>query len=263
MRLATWNVNGIRACWGQGLSDFLQRERPEVLGVQEVKCGLAELPSEVREPPGYRTLWHVSGRAGYSGVGMFVRQDVWKEGLWSVAGLGCPEIDQEGRVLTLELPDQFFVTCYFPNSGPGGRRLSYKLSFCRLLERFLGHLHARGKPILLAGDLNIAAQDLDVHCPRSAAGEPGFLTAERSWLQGFLEGPWVDVFRRDHPDEPGHYTWWSYFDDDRAKNRGWRIDSFLVTAELAPRVRCEIRPLVLGSDHCPVVATLPGAGAEG
>ncbi len=256
MKIATWNVNGIRAAWGNGLSQFLHSEAPDILAVQEVKSRPEALPEEILRPPGYRTLWHCAARPGYSGVGMFLREDRLPEGLWHVAGLGLPEFDLEGRVLTLELPELFYVTAYFPNSGSGGRRIPYKLEFCQAMERFLANLERRGKPALLAGDLNIAPYPLDVHSVEGAAGEAGFLPPERAWLRRFLEGPWVDVFRRDHPDEPGHYTWWAFFDDDREQNRGWRIDSFLASEALAPRLSCRIHHQVRGSDHCPVVATL-------
>ncbi len=187
---------------------------------------------------------------------MFLRESLAQENPWWVAGIGLPEFDCEGRVLTLELADFFFVTSYFPNSGPGGRRIEYKIDFCRAMETFCANLRRRGKGVLLAGDLNIAPYPIDVHCSESASGESGFLPRERAWLTELLRGPWVDVFRRDHPDEPGHYTWWTFFDDDREANRGWRIDSFLASDDLAPRVRCEIHGQVRGSDHCPVLATV-------
>ena len=256
MRIASWNVNGIRACWDKGLADYLRETAPDILGVQEVKARPGGLPPEITSPPGYRTLWHGAARPGYSGVGLFVSEAWASRGLWHVAGMGLPEVDCEGRVITLELPDFFYVNVYFPNSGLGGRRMAYKLEFCLRMETFLANLRRRGKPVLLAGDLNIAPYPIDVHDTEKAGGEAGYLPPERAWLRRFLEGPWVDVFRRDHPGESGHYTWWTFFDDDRAANRGWRIDTFVASDELAPRVRCEIHAGVMGSDHCPVAATL-------
>lgn len=256
MRIATWNVNGIRSAWGNGLAAYLRDEAPDVLAVQEVKSRPEALPEEIRCPPGYRTLWHCAARPGYSGVGMFLRQESLPEPLWHVAGLGLPEFDLEGRVLTLELPELFYVAAYFPNSGPGGRRISFKLEFCLAVERFVTNLERRGKPVLLAGDLNIAPYPVDVYSVKGAAGEAGYLPPERAWLRRLLEGPWVDLFRRDHPEQSGHYTWWSFFDDDREQNRGWRIDSFLASASLAPRLSCKIHSHVRGSDHCPVMAHL-------
>lgn len=259
MKIASWNVNGIRTAWEKGVRDYLATSEPDVLGIQEVKSARSALPEEIVNPPGYRTIWHCAGRPGYSGVGFFVKEELAASGLWSVAGMGRPEIDVEGRVLTLELPDFFYVTAYFPNSGPGGRRLDYKLSFCRLMEKFCANLERRGKPVVLAGDLNIAPFPIDVFSTDDSAGASGYLPAERAWLRTFLEGPWVDIFRRDRAEESGHYTWWSFFDEDRANNRGWRIDSFLASEAFAPRVRCEIHSQVMGSDHCPVMATIEGA----
>ncbi len=256
MRIATWNVNGIRTAWEKGLREYLTVTAPDVLGVQEVKSTLSSLPEEIVNPPGYRTLWHCAGRPGYSGVGFFIKEELAASGLWSVAGMGCPEVDAEGRMLTLELPEFFHVTAYFPNSGEGGRRLQYKMEFCRLIEKFCTNLERRGKPVLLAGDLNIAPFPIDVYSTEDSSGTSGFLPAERTWLRKLLEGPWVDVFRRDHPEEKGHFTWWSFFDEDRANNRGWRIDSFLASVSFAPRVRCEIHSQVTGSDHCPVMAVI-------
>jgi exodeoxyribonuclease-3 len=256
VRIASWNVNGIRAAWGNGLSEYLATVAPDILGVQEVKSHRAALPPEILDPPGYRTIWHSAGRPGYSGVGLFVSEHLAAANPWFVRGMGRPEVDAEGRVLTLELPDFFFVTAYFPNSGAGGRRIDYKLDFCRGIEKFCSNLERRGKPVLLAGDLNIAPYPIDVFSTDDASGTSGYLPPERAWLRGFLEGPWVDVFRRDHPEQPGHFTWWSFFDNDREENRGWRIDSFLVSATLADRVRCEIQSHVKGSDHCPVLATV-------
>ena len=258
MKLATWNVNGIRAAWGNGLADFLNDEKPDLLGIQEVKCQQNDLPPEIHEPEGYRAFWHCGGRPGYSGVAVLVRRSAI-DPVWTVSGLGLPEFDREGRVLTVEMPGFFFVTAYFPNSGPGGRRVAYKLEFCRRIAQFCESLRRRGKPVILCGDLNIAPGDIDVYDAQGAAGSAGFLQAERDWLAEFLRGNWVDVFRRDQPQAPDCFTWWSFFDEDRANNRGWRIDSFLVSDDLAPVVKSEHRVEVMGSDHCPVVAEV---GAE-
>jgi exodeoxyribonuclease-3 len=256
VRISTWNVNGIRACWDKGLARYLQTVAPEVMGVQEVKGQREGLPAGIGSPPGYRTLWHCAARPGYSGVGMFVKEEWAARVLWHVMGVGIPTVDEEGRVMTLELPDFFYVNAYFPNSGEGGRRIGYKLEFCAWMETFLTNLRRRGKPVLLAGDLNIAPHPIDVHSTMSAAGQAGYLPPERLWLRRFLEGPWVDVFRRDRPEETGHFTWWSFYEGERDLNMGWRIDTFIASEDLAPRVRCEIHSQVMGSDHCPVMATI-------
>lgn len=252
MRVVSWNVNGIRACWENGLKDFLQAEKPDVIAFQEVKSQLDALPSEIAEPEGYTPYWHCGGRPGYSGVGVFVRDDRPRP-LWWVKGLGLPEVDREGRVLTLEFETFFLVTSYFPNSGPGGRRLPFKIRFCEKIKLFCENLLQRGKEVLLTGDLNIAPSPLDLHAPQQAKGQPGTLRGEVSWLDGLIKDGWVDVFRRDRPEEKGHYSWWSFFDQDREHNRGWRIDHSVASAGLSQRVKAHLRPDVFGSDHCPVV----------
>lgn len=256
VRIATWNVNGIRAAWSKGLGEYLAGQAPDILGLQEVKSHPADLPAEILQPAGYRSLWHSAARSGYSGVGMYVKEGLAARQPWFVRGIGRPEIDAEGRLLTLELPDFYLITAYFPNSGPGGRRMGFKLEFCLALETFCANLRRRGKPVLLCGDLNIAPYPVDVFDTIAVAGEAGYLPPEREWLRRFLEGPWVDVFRRDHPDQPGHFTWWSFYEGERDKNMGWRIDSFLASEDLAPRVSVQIHCDVRGSDHCPVMATV-------
>lgn len=253
MRIVSWNVNGIRACWESSLRDFLQAERPDVICFQEVKSQWRSLPEEIASPSGYRALWHCGGRPGYSGVGCLVRSDA-PQPVWWVKGIGIPEIDAEGRVLMLEFPDFFLVTAYFPNSGAGGRRLGFKLDFCRLLELFCQNLEKRGKGVILTGDFNIAPEDLDLYSVVANRGEPGTIPGEIRWMTEFLAKGWVDVFRRDRPEEPGHYSWWSFFDDDRRNNRGWRIDHVVASAALSQRLNAHLRPDVMGSDHCPVVA---------
>lgn len=255
MRIVSWNVNGIRACWGSGLRELLEKERPEIMLFQEVKSQRSNLPEEITSPPGYRTYWHCGGRPGYSGVGAFVSEQV-EQPTWIVKGLMVPEIDVEGRVLTLEFSDFFLITAYFPNSGGGGRRLAFKEEFCRLIRIFCENLRKRGKGVVLTGDFNIAPSELDLYSVRANLGEPGTLPSEVLWMNSLLSDGWVDVFRRDREGEAGHYSWWSFFDEDRAHNRGWRIDHVLADQEFAHRLEVELRPDVFGSDHCPVVAKM-------
>lgn len=253
MRIVSWNVNGIRACWGNGLREFLAQDRPDVITFQEVKSKPEALPDEILHPAGYRAVWHCGGRPGYSGVAAFIREDV-AQPLWFLKGLGLPEIDSEGRCLTLEFDDFFLVTTYFPNSGDRARRESYKIMFCRTMRTFCLNLLRRGKGVLLTGDYNIAPFDIDLHDPQSVKGQPGTLDSETGWMRSMLEEGWVDVFRRDRAGESGHYTWWSFFDQDRDYNRGWRIDHALAAGEdFSTRLTSHLRADVPGSDHCPVV----------
>ena len=172
---------------------------------------------------------------------------------WLLKGLGVPEVDAEGRVLTLEFDDFFLITAYFPNSGAGGRRLEFKSEFCRLMRLFGEGLEKRGKGVILTGDFNIAPDELDLYSVEANRGEPGTLPAEVTWMNEMTAAGWVDVFRRDREGESGHYSWWSFFDEDRAHNRGWRIDHVVATRELASRLQAELRPDIFGSDHCPLI----------
>ena len=255
MRIVSWNVNGIRACWETALQSFLENERPEVILFQEVKSQLSGLPPEIAAPVGYRPYWHTGGRPGYSGVGAYVSTDIAQPN-WLIKGIGVPEIDAEGRVLTLEFENFYLITAYFPNSGAGGRRLGFKTEFCRLMGIFCRGLASRGKAVVLTGDFNIAPSDLDLYSVDANRGEPGTLPAERAWMNEFTDEGWVDLFRRDREGEEGHYSWWSFFDDDRAANRGWRIDHAVSTGDIAARFTAELRPDIFGSDHCPLQLTL-------
>lgn len=250
--MVSWNVNGIRACWGNGLERFLREHKPHVITFQEVKSRPDALPPEILEPEGYRAVWHCGGRAGYSGVGAFISEE-GPQPSWILKGLGIPEIDAEGRSLLLEFEEFFLVSAYFPNSGDRARREPFKLEFLSKMQTFCRHLQGRGKGVLLTGDYNIAPFDIDLHNPSAVKGQAGTLDSEVNWMRAMLEQGWVDLFRRDHPEQPGHYSWWSFFDQDREHNRGWRIDHALATPDIASRMRAELRPDVTGSDHCPVV----------
>lgn len=255
MQIVSWNVNGIRACWGNGLEEFLRETTPDVITFQEVKSQVQTLPPEIVEPEGYRAIWHSGGRPGYSGVGAMIRKDA-PQPIWSLKGLGLPDIDAEGRVLTLEFESFFLVSAYFPNSGAGARRVKFKNRFCEKMQTFCENLRGRGKGVVLTGDFNIAPTPLDLHAADQVKGQPGTLSSEVGWMDRFLKAGWVDVFRRDKEGETGHYSWWSFFDDDREHNRGWRIDHVVASLEFSKRVTAKLRPDVFGSDHCPVVAEI-------
>ncbi len=248
MRIASWNVNGVRAAHKHGLCQWLAELKPDLVCLQETKAQADELPEEVRRPLDYQGLWHAGERPGYSGVAT-----LWKEKpLWWVEGLGIPEVDSEGRVVSVELEPFFLVNAYFPNSGDGGNRLPFKLDFCNSMLRFVKNLERRGKPVVLCGDFNIAHREIDTHDNDLNANHSGCLPGERAWMDQFLEEGFVDLFRH-HCSEPGHYTWWSYFAGERENNLGWRIDYFCCSRSLADQARCYHQAEVTGSDHCPVV----------
>jgi exodeoxyribonuclease-3 len=252
MRLASWNVNGIRAAARSGFLDWFEAEKADVVCLQEIKAFREQLEEPVIHPQGYHSYWHSAEKPGYSGTAIFSK----KEPLNVTEGIGIPAIDKEGRVLQAEFPDCVILNCYFPNSQRDHARLGYKLSFCKEMLKHCERLRKKGKHVIVCGDFNIAHREIDLKNPKSNQDNAGFLPEERAWLDEFARAGYVDTFRRFEPG-PGHYTWWSYRPGVREKNIGWRLDYHWVNGELADRLRkAEIQPLVTGSDHCPVVLTL-------
>lgn len=248
MRIFSWNVNGVRAAARGGLVPWLQREKPDVVCLQETKAHVEQLEPELSQPSGYHAQWHSAERRGYSGVATFSLEPP----LVVQEGLGVPEIDAEGRVLITEHVDVTVVNAYFPNSRHGGGRLWYKLLFLRHLRTWLRDRRAADKPALVCGDFNIAHREIDLANPKTNKANPGFLPEERAWLDAFTSDGYFDAFRRLHPDEVS-YTWWSYRGDVRNRNVGWRIDQFWLDERLAPRLESVVHQAdVRGSDHCPV-----------
>jgi exodeoxyribonuclease-3 len=248
VKLASWNVNGLRAALRAGLLDWLDAERPDAICLQEVKAHPDQVDAEALTRLGYRVWWHPAQRPGYSGVVTLSRH----EPVSVAIGMGRRDVDREGRVLQVEFPDFVLVNAYFPNSQRDHARLGFKLSFCRSLALRLGALRRAGKHVVLCGDYNIAHQPIDLRNPKQNEKNAGFLPEERAWLGRFLARGWVDCFRS-LCDEPGHYTWWSQRVGVRERNIGWRIDYFCIDEGLAPRlIRADHQPEVRGSDHCPI-----------
>ncbi len=246
MKLISWNVNGLRACLGKGFPEFVSKELPDLLALQEVKMeeGQAELPL----PPGYRVYWNSAERKGYSGTAVLART----EPLSVSRGMGVERHDHEGRILTLEYPDFWFVCVYTPNSQQELARLAYRMEWEDDFRGYLLELD-RTKPVILCGDLNVAHKDIDLKNPGPNRKNPGFTQEERDKLTALLEAGFVDTFRHFYPDRTGAYSWWSYRFRAREKNAGWRIDYFLVSQRLVPRLDdAVIYQEVTGSDHCPV-----------
>jgi exodeoxyribonuclease-3 len=256
MKLASWNVNGIRAAQKGGFLKWLAQEDADAVCLQETKAQPekvdGQLDALILRPEGYRSYWHSAEKPGYSGVALYLK----KEPLDVRHGIGVPEIDREGRVIVAEYKDITLINAYFPNSQREHARLPYKLAFCAEMLKYCEKLRSSGKQIVLCGDFNIAHEEIDLKNPKSNRDNAGFLPEERAWMTTFLKTGYVDTFRKFEPG-PGHYTWWSYRPGVRAKNVGWRIDYFVVNHEHADRLRSAAhRPDVLGSDHCPVVLTL-------
>jgi exodeoxyribonuclease-3 len=245
MKLISWNVNGLRAVLRKGFLDFLEAEAPDILCLQESRCG----PDDVEQlwPARYRTHWNVAEKKGYAGTVIFTRRPP----LAVTRGIGQAIHDREGRVLTAEFEDFFLVNVYVPNSQRELTRLAYRQEWDRDFLRYLKRLERR-KPVVFCGDLNVAHTELDLANPKANVHNHGFTPEERAGFDAVVKAGFVDTFR-EFERGGGHYTWWSPMPGVRARNVGWRIDYFLIAKALRPRLGAAfIRSAVMGSDHCPV-----------
>jgi len=248
MKIITWNVNGLRAALGKQALDWAWARQPDALCLQEIKARPEQLTDDQRKFPGYEGIWNPAERAGYSGVATFVRAAA----LETRIGMNAPRFDVEGRVIQTLHPGFRLMNIYFPNGQRGQERVDYKLEFYAHLLDLCDEYHARGESIILTGDFNTAHQPIDLKHPKENAATSGFMPQERAWVQKFLDHGFVDVYRQLYPDKV-EYTWWTYRMNARARGIGWRIDYFLASQALAPRVReVVIHADVTGSDHCPV-----------
>lgn len=243
-KFISWNVNGLRACQGKGFSEAFRQLDADFFCLQETKMQAGQLDLQFE---GYRSFWNYAEKKGYSGTAIYTRH----EPLSVAYGIGVDEHDHEGRAITLEMDDFHLVTAYVPNSQDGLRRLDYRM---RWEDDFLGYLKGLDarKPVILCGDLNVAHEEIDLKNPKANRRNAGFTDEERAKMTALLSAGFTDTFRSLHPEE-ATYSWWSYRFHAREKNAGWRIDYFLASSRLAPRIRsASIHTGILGSDHCPV-----------
>jgi exodeoxyribonuclease-3 len=245
MKLISWNVNGLRAALRKGFLDYLAAEAPDLLCLQETRCDPDAL--EPLWSAEYATHWNVAEKKGYAGTALLTRV----RPLRVTRGIRQPEHDREGRVLTAEFPDFFLVNVYTPNARRDLARLPYRQRWDRAFLRHVKRLET-AKPVIFCGDLNVAHTERDLARPRANIRNHGFTVEERAGFSAFLAAGFVDTFR-EFESGGGHYTWWSPMRNARARNVGWRIDYFLISAALRPRLKAAfIRAEVTGSDHCPV-----------
>ena len=249
MKFISWNVNGLRACMQKGFMDFFQSADADFFCLQETKLQEGQIQLDL---PGYHQYWCYAEKKGYSGTAVFA-----KEAPLSVSyGLGMPELDTEGRLITVEYDGFFLVTCYTPNAQRELARLDHRLKWDDAFRDYLIRLDAV-KPVIICGDLNVAHQEIDLKNPASNRGNAGFSDEERSSVSKLLSCGFTDSFRKLYPDTTGAYSWWSYMYHARANNAGWRIDYFLVSDRLAGNITATpIYSDVMGSDHCPVGLSL-------
>ena len=245
MRFITWNVNGLRACVQKGFVDAFAQLDADCFCLQETKLQPGQISLEL---DGYEQFWYSAEKKGYSGTALFSKH----KPLSVTYGLGVPELDTEGRIITAEFERFYLVTCYTPNAQRGLARIDHRL---RWDEAFRAHLMAldKHKPVIACGDLNVAHKEIDLKNPASNRGNAGFSDEERESFTKLLDAGFTDTFRHLHPDATGKYTWWSYMFKARQNNAGWRIDYFLVSNRIRDRIQAApIYSEILGSDHCPV-----------
>ncbi|MBQ8359083.1 MAG: exodeoxyribonuclease III [Oscillospiraceae bacterium] len=245
MRFISWNVNGLRACMQKGFLEYFKGTDADFFCLQETKLqeGQIDLPLE-----GYYQYWNYAQKKGYSGTAIFT-----KFAPLSVCyGMGIPELDTEGRLITLEYEDFYLVTCYTPNAQRELARLEFRMSWENAFADYLCGLDEK-KPVIVCGDLNVAHQEIDLKNPKSNRGSAGFSDEERGCFSSLLDRGFTDTFRHLYPDATGIYSWWSYMFTARQNNAGWRIDYFLVSDRLKEKiVEASVHTDILGSDHCPV-----------
>ena len=245
MKFISWNVNGLRACMGKGFADAFKALDADFFCLQETKMQAGQLDLSFE---GYQSYWNYAEKKGYSGTAIFTRHNP----LSVRYGLGLEEHDTEGRVITLEMPSFFLVTVYTPNSQDGLRRLDYRMQWDDAFREYLQKLDAE-KPVVVCGDLNVAHQEIDLKNPKTNRRNAGFTDEERAKFTALLGAGFTDTFRFFNPTLEGAYSWWSYRFRAREKNAGWRIDYFLTSQALDPRLQqAAIHNEVMGSDHCPV-----------
>lgn len=248
MKLLCWNVNGIRAIAKKGFFEWMEKESPDILCIQETKAHPDQLEALHLTPPGYQSFWAWAERPGYSGVAIYAKTACKS----CAVGIEIPRFDCEGRTLVLETERFTLINGYFPNGSDDNKRVPYKLAYSDAVLDYAKTLERKGHSVIICGDLNTAHREIDIARPKENAGNTGFLPIERAWMDKLVASGYIDIFRQLHP-EPSQYTWWSYRMRARERNIGWRIDYFFITPDLVGKVkRAYIESQVMGSDHCPI-----------
>ena len=244
-KMISWNVNGLRAAVTKGFKEKFEELDADIFCLQETKLQEGQIDLEF---PGYKSYWNYAEKKGYSGTAIFTKE----EPLSVALGIGIEEHDKEGRVITLEFEDYYFITVYTPNSQNELARLPYRMKWEDDFKNYMKELESN-KPVIVCGDLNVAHKEIDLKNPKNNRKNAGFTDEERNKMTALLKDGFIDTFRYFYPEEEGIYSWWSYRFNARDKNAGWRIDYFLVSESLKDRlVDAKIHTDIMGSDHCPV-----------
>ncbi len=246
--IVSWNINGLRAVCKKGFSDWVKKEAPTILCLQEIKAHESQVPQELLTLKNYKTFWNSAQRPGYSGVGILSQ---W-EPLAVRKGMGVERFDCEGRILQVDFKEFTLLNIYFPNGGRNEERLAFKLEFYEEALRYFLSLRKKGKRLVICGDYNTAHKPIDLKHPKENEDVSGFMPVERAWLDRLVEKGFVDTFRVFNQ-EPDQYSWWDMRTRARERNVGWRIDYHFISEDLRPFLKgASIAQDVLGSDHCPV-----------
>ena len=249
MKFISWNVNGIRACVTKGFLESFNGLEADIFAIQESKMQEGQLDLEI---PGYHQYWNYADKKGYSGTAVFTK----KEPVEVIYGMGIDEHDHEGRLITLDMGDYYFIIVYVPNSQNELKRLDYRMKWEDDFLSYVSKLKKK-KPVVICGDMNVAHKEIDLKNPSSNRHNAGFTDEERNKMTDLLSAGFIDTFRYKYPDQEGIYSWWSYRFKAREKNAGWRIDYFLVSDDIKEKIEdAKIHTEVFGSDHCPVELTL-------
>ena len=244
-RMISWNVNGIRACMNKDFAASFAALDADIFCLQETKVQPGQIDFA---PAGYHCYWNYAEKKGYSGTAIFTKE----EPLAVFYGMDNPQHDTEGRLITLEFPSFYFITCYTPNAQDGLRRIGYRMQWEDDFRAYIQSLDST-KPVILCGDLNVAHEEIDLKNPKTNRGNAGFSDEERGKFSDLLAAGFTDSFRYLYPDRTGAYSWWSYRFHARENNAGWRIDYFVVSDRIAPQIKdAKIHTEIFGSDHCPV-----------
>ena len=245
-KLYSWNVNGLRACMEKGFREFLEREQPDVLCLQETKMQPHQADFDF---PGYDVYWNSAVKKGYSGTAVLTKE----KPLFVSYDLGFEDKhNTEGRAITVEYPEYYLVCVYVPNAQDGLKRIDYRMEWEDDFRAYVGALKEK-KPVIVTGDMNVAKEEIDLKNPKTNRKNAGFTDEERGKFTELLDAGFIDTFRYFYPDREGIYSWWSYRFSARAKNAGWRIDYFCVSESLKERLKdAKILTDVMGSDHCPI-----------
>ena len=244
-KFISWNVNGIRACMTKGFMDAFSELDADIFCLQETKMQEGQLTLELE---GYHQYWSYAEKKGYSGTAIFTKE----EPLSVKYGIGVPELDTEGRIITLEFEDYYFITEYVPNAQDGLKRIDHRMKWEDTFRAYVNELKAK-KGVIFCGDLNVAHNEIDLKNPKANIGNAGFSYEERGKFTELLESGFIDTFRYFYPDLEQAYSWWSYRFHAREKNAGWRIDYFVVSENMKDRLEsAKIHTEIFGSDHCPV-----------